>query len=624
MKTLENELIRLQVSDDGRDAVLEDRQRGVDWLLDSSRRHFRRLNPQDKPGDPEPFPPGRVERQGNALSAVYRLPDGAIRMQWELARDHVRLLVAVTGDRIEAVDAPGVFRPSTGRAELLLPAHQGVLYRGGDAPWEDTRSGGAHGNFSLSMAAALSPRGGLLATAEDIASWQCLFGEDAAGPFFTFQVVRCAVEGWYEREVRLYPVDASITAAAKRYRARIMERGEFVSWEEKISRKPILENLFGGLMAFIGYNKSAEIDYVESARKLREYGFEHVLYYPVRMCNYSLDFLMGGDEPIWMSDEEIRRLHDVPGALLAPWGWFIEGLDDGSPRMSRLYRRRADGGTYDGWRIEAQQWKIVCIPYQVEESRRRFAGDMREMDWIHYDVNATRLGRDVCYSRSHDLHEGKPLGKRGDVEWTRRLLGPETNGNRIVSSEGFTDRYAGSYDIGTTKLIFDPRNRFCSVVPLTMLVLHDCCIHDWWEVHNYNRLPGFEPSAGRFGETGSGRPARKAAQDALYGSPPNVFPFGRQYGWVDVHSRRTFSFLIKLQDAEVQAAIKAALPVTRLHRRIGKLEMTGFEFLSSDGGVQAATFSDGTRIVANLGDRPREAHGLGVIPPETWLDAGRR
>jgi hypothetical protein len=23
-------------------------------------------------------------------------------------------------------------------------------------------------------------------------------------------------------------------------------------------------------------------------------------------------------------------------------------------------------------------------------------------------------------------------------------------------------------------------------IPLTMLVLHDSCLHDWWEVHNYN------------------------------------------------------------------------------------------------------------------------------------------
>ncbi len=620
MVTLENERIRLSLGADGREAILEDLRHGCAWKLDPSRQTFFRRLADGKPGLPAPFPAGRVERTGDSLTALYLLPEGAIQVRWELAFDHVRLVLAVSGDAIQIVSAPGVFRPAAGKASILLPPHQGVLYRGGDDPWEDTREGGAHGNFSLSMAAALSDRGALLATAEDLASWQCQFGEDRSGPFFTFQVVRDEAEGWFEREVRLYPVESTVTGVAKRYRARIRERGEFVSWDEKIARKPILRNLFGGLMAFIGYNKAPDIDYAASARRLHTLGFEHVLYYPVRMCNYSLDFLMGGDEPIWLSDEELRRLHEVPGALLAPWGWFIEGLDDGSPRMDRLYRRKADGGTINGWRIEKQQWKTVCIPFQVEESRRRFASDLREMDWIHYDVNATRLGREACHAHDHAPHAGEPLGRRGDVEWTRRLLGPETNGNRIVSSEGFQDRYAGSYDIGTTKLLFDPANRFCTPVPLTMLVLHDSCIHDWWEVYNYNLLPGFPPARTRFGCVGSGDAPRKAAQDALYGSPPNVFPFGRQYAWSDIQSRRTFSFQIGLDDVEVQAALQAALPVARLHGRIGKLEMTGFELLSADGFLQATVFADGTRIVANLGDRPREAPGLGLIPPESWRE----
>ncbi len=242
------------------------------------------------------------------------------------------------------------------------------------------------------------------------------------------------------------------------------------------------------------------------------------------------------------------------------------------------------------------------------------------MDWIHYDVNATRLGRSVCYAKDHDLHGHRPLCKTDDVEWTRRLLGPETNGNRIVSSEGFVDRYAVSYDIGTTKLwpAAGPGARFIPV-PLTMLVLHDSTVHDWWEVDNYNELPGYRAEH-RFGRVGSGGAQRKAALDALYGSPPNVFPFGRQYGWTDLGSRRTFSYTIHLDDRAVQRALALALPVTRLHRRIGKLELRSFEFLSDDHALQATTFADGTRIVANLGDRSREHPSAGVVPPYTWKE----
>ncbi len=620
MLGLENAAITLRASPDGRAVTLVDRIRKTEWRIDPSRRTFSPRRPDGTAGSAESLPNGQAERSGDAIVASYMVGTSRVQMRWSLGADHVRVRLDVEGDGLASVDLPGVFRPASGRPQLLLPLYQGVLYRGGDDPWEETRAAGAHGRLSLSMAAALAPAGALLATAEDLADWQCRFGEDGDGSYFTFQADRCPADGWYTREVRLYPVDPDITAIAKRYRARLRERNEFVGWEEKIARKPILENLFGGLMAFIGYNKAPDVDYVGYARRLHDAGFERVLYYPVRMCNYSLDFQMGGDAPIWMTDDELARLHAIPGAMLAPWGWFIEGLDDGSERMARIYRRDAAGNPYNGWRIEQQQWKLVCISSQVEESRRRFEGDLRAMDWIHYDVNATRLGQAPCFAAAHDLHGGRPLGSRGDTEWTRLLLGPDTNGNRIVSSEGFIDRYAVSYDIGTTKLIPAWGHSLFIPVPLTMLALHDSCVHDWWEVYNYNLIPGMPPMPQRIGLVGSGLARKKAAMDALYGSPPNVFPFGRQYAWTDVATRRTFSFTIHLDDAEVQSALAAALPVTRLHRRIGKQELVSFRFLGPDYALQESVFADGTRVVANVGDRPRAADGIDPVPPDTWLE----
>lgn len=204
------------------------------------------------------------------------------------------------------------------------------------------------------------------------------------------------------------------------------------------------------------------------------------------------------------------------------------------------------------------------------------------------------------------------------MQWVRRLLGPDTNGNRIVSSEGFSDRYTGSYDIGSTKLMVDPRNPLAIPVPLTALVFHDSTIHDWWELHNYNPSPCFGIYFSRFGAAGNGWGFRQAAQDALYGQPPNVFPFGRQYGWTDVASRRTFAFQHHFEDQSVQEALALALPVARLHARIGRCAMTSFEFLSEDGLVQSTRFSNGTRIVANLGDRPAEVRRYGLLPATSW------
>jgi hypothetical protein len=402
----------------------------------------------------------------------------------------------------------------------------------------------------------------------------------------------------------------------------VKERGEFVTWEEKIERKPVVRDLFGGLMAFIGYNASPEVDYLGGARELRRLGFDSVFYFPVRMLQYSLDFQMGGDAPIWLSDEEIEAVKSVEGAHVSPWAWLVEGLDDGSDAMRGIFKKGPDGQPVLNWRIDEQRWYLVCLPYEVEHVKERLAGDMQAMDWIHFDVNAVWAGR-RCFDTGHALHYGRPMGCLEDMEWTRRLFSAETVGNRAVSSEGFNDYHAGWYDIGSTK-VMPPRpwNTACVPVPMTMLVFHDSCIHDWWELHNYNAHPGFGLSGlpHGLGTQGCGQPELKASLDALYGCPPSLFPFGKQYSWVDIETRQTYSYLVRLEDAPVQAGIRAALPVTRLHKKIGLCELVSLEFLSEDRAVQATAFSDGTRVIANLGDREAEAAGCGVLRPHSWRE----
>jgi hypothetical protein len=211
------------------------------------------------------------------------------------------------------------------------------------------------------------------------------------------------------------------------------------------------------------------------------------------------------------------------------------------------------------------------------------------------------------------------MSRREDMGWTRELLGIETNGNRIVSAEGFVDRYTVSYDIGSTKLLPAWGDVPSIPVPLTMLVFHDSTVHDWWEVHNYNENPGFALAPHRLGATGSGAPEKKAAMDALYGCPPNLFPFGKQYAWADWETRRTFSFGVDVEDEPVQRAIRAALPVASLHKQIGRFELVSFDPATPDFAVQTTQFSDGTRIVANVSDEDRETSEFGRIQANSWL-----
>ena len=617
MATLENSRLRIVASDDG--VVVEDRVRRCAWVWHSGGAEFTRA------GGDGPRPAGRptVTAAGETVEVRFDAGSGPVRYTWSLGPDYAEVRLACEAPDVEAASLPGPVTAAEGGARAAVPVYQGLLLRGSAHRWRRRVRHGGHESFSMAAGAMLGQRGGLLIAHESPANWHAWYGQYDGGPGFHFEHLRCPVEGWVDAAVRLYPVDADVTAACRRYRRRIVERGQFVPWSEKIARKPIVKDLFGAMMAFIGYNRDDAIDYAAGAGALAARGFDSVFYYPVRMCSYSLGFLMGGDDPIWLSDEQLDAMHAVPGAHLSPWGWTFEGLDDGSQAMRSIFRRDASGPMMN-WRIDDFQWYQVCTPYQVEHIRRRLAGDMRAMDWIHYDVNATIGGR-PCLAGDHGLHGGAPMGRRDDVEWIRTLFSDRTVGNRVVSSEGFGEHFAGHYDIVSTKCMPLWRGAANAVpVPMTMLVFHDSCIHDWWELHNYNANPGFgihELPEG-IARAGAGLPALKAAMDALYGCPPNVFPFGRQYAWVDKVGGETYAFTLALDDAAVAEALDLALPVARLHRRIGMADLVAWESLSDDAAVQRTTFSDGTRIVANLCDGPREAPEVGRMDGCTWKALG--
>lgn len=618
MITIANDLISLAIAADASAAVITDRKRGSEWTLERGQLGVRRENDADD-APLEVLPNGIAAPRGDAIVMEFALPEGKIEYTWSLGPDHVRLVLNAEAQGLAAISLPGAFLPAS-PGQAVLPVYQGVLSQPHGEHYQATCESGGHTNMSMAMGAMIAETAALLVTEEPLTDWRCTHGRNDSGPYFFFEQRHCPVDGWYEREVRLFPVDRDVTSIAKRYRQRVIERGEFKAWAEKIAEKPMLEKLFGALIAFVGYNRTDEVDYVESARRLKAYGFETVMYYSTRMCHYSLDFKMGGDDPIWLDDDQIAALKSIPDTLLAPWAWIVEALDDGSPAIRDILRWKPDGTTQRHWQIDDFKWYEVCTPYQIAHIKQRLATDMAAMDWLHFDVNAMRPGQ-VCFNKAHDRHDCQPMGRRRSLEFTRELFSPSTVGNRIVSSEGFVDRYAPYYDIGSTKVYPAWGAAAFIPIPLTMLVLHDSCVHDWWEVHNYNDHPGFrEDGQHLVGANSCGRPEQKAAMDALYGCPPNLFPFGKQYSWVNRATRETYSYVVTLDDPETQRAIAAAKPVADLHRKIGKCELTRFEFLTDDYAVQATEFSDGTRIIANISNEDREVDQHGLLPANSWRE----
>lgn len=621
METLSNGRLRLAISPDAATVIVEDVPHGCVWRLDTSRRGYQRGR-----GDQQvrPFPQGRVHRIAEAIVSEHRVDAGVVRYSWSLEDDHVRVELTCDREAAESVSLPGPFEPTHGSTRIAVPIYQGLLIDGRGGNWEANLGHHGHFGFTMAMAAVIGDRGALLATHDSPTNWKGRFGQADGRPFVTFEHQRCAVEGFVDAVVRLYPMDRDVKSICHRYRQRLIERGQFRSWEEKIAVKPAIAKLFGSLFAFIGYNATTQVDYATSARRLRDGGFDRVFYYPVGFCHYSKDFRMGGDEPIALNADQIAALK-AAGGRVSPWGWVMEALDDGTPQRRSVYRRDHTGQFVPNWKIDQYQWYETCTPYQMEFLRQQLAGEMAGMDWMHFDVSAMRPGV-WCCNTEHALHANRPMGRREDLAWVQRLFSHATVGNRVVSSEGFGDHYAPYYDVGTTKAMpADPaeHENAAIVVPMTSLVLHDSCLHDWWEVHNYNANPGFGPGPipHDLALGGSGRPRLKAAIDALHGYPPNVFPFGRQYAWIDIEKRTTYSFVVQIDDEPVRAALAAALPVAKLHRRIGRHAMTDFQLLSDDGRVQTTTFADGTRVVANFGNQPAEIDGWGRLEGESWREA---
>ena len=108
-----------------------------------------------------------------------------------------------------------------------------------------------------------------------------------------------------------------------------------------------------------------------------------------------------------------------------------------------------------------------------------------------------------------------------------------------------------------------------------------------------------------------------AAMDALYGCPPDVFPFGAQYCWTG-NGSETMLYRFRFDDPEVQLSLKLALPVAKLHGRIGMMEMVDFEFLSENYAVQRTVFEDGTAVCANFGLNVRYHKDIGTLTPCQW------
>lgn len=630
MLIIQNDTILLECDDTAQTLALIDKRRGTRWVLDRQSLGYGGVIDGAYPGGPEAQPEPLTPRGARSsdpaeLTVTYRAGEADLEICYTLKDDYVEVRMPPAAGKIGFASLPGSFLPAGERLKLLLPIMQGMLWDGRGPELNTIRFDGGHIGFSMAFAGFLAESGGLLITAESKDDCRWWFGKDGASRLWVTNLQLASLGSMrYERVVRLYPTEADIVAIAKQYRRKVIQQGRFKTWDEKVAERPAIARIFGALMTYIGYCKD-DVDYVESCKKLKAYGFDRALLYPGRFNMYYPEIHMGGVPAIDLSCETITAIRAL-GYDMAPWSWLNEALPVSPEEVLRLYRRDAAGQIMPNWKIDDQQWNWVCHSYVQDHQQKALDSIIPEMTWDHFDVLSCVAGME-CYALDHPRHLGRPASRGEDRQWVREAFLVDQHAGRMVSSESFNDAYSLEVDFGSVKAfpLYGPWPFW--PVPLTMLVYHDSLIHSWYELHSYNNAwRGRTTWPGGFFEYGGGRPRLMAALDALMGCPPDVFPFGAQYGYSG-KGAETFLYKYRFEDPEVQIALKEALPVARLHEQIGKQEMVHFKVLSEDGYVQESAFADGTRVVANFsldfvgsekGIDHKVVAGAGVLPPEGW------
>ena len=608
MITLQNDKIRVDFADGGADIRISDIARGQAWALDPQS-----LLCEADDNTAGLLTPVSISQEGAGVVIVYEAFGRRITIRYALLPDGVETtLLAGQSDTALSAALPGSFRPD-GAMKYLLPIKQGMLWDLRGAPFSNRHRYGAHSGVSMAMVGCLGAAGGLLTAAEtaDDCTWHV--GKDESGRCWAYCVQEASLGAWgYDRAVRLYVTDAAITAVAKRYRARVMERGRFKSWAEKIAERPSVRKLFGTTLCFIGYMQD-DIDYAAECAKLKAQGVDKAMIYPVRFNTCSRTTVLHGVPTVEISHADTAKIKAL-GYEVAPWSWITELMKDGDESQIQ-YRVNAEGKHSLFWQMDGQQYFKTCSGGFADFQRAANAGPCADTTWDHFDVMATSHNGE-CHALDHPSHPGRPLSRAEDREHIRALFRAAQEGDRVISSEGFIDAYSMEYDLGATKAWprFGPWQYW--PIPLTMLVYHDSMAHTWWEMHNYNGSH-FGDECGTH-QYGSGQPRIMAAMDALYGCPPQVFPFGSQYAWKTAF-KETYIYKMRLDDPETQYALSLAKPVAALHGEIGMLEMTDFEILSGDGNLQKTTFADGTVVYANFAvGNSRAVDGIGELQGESW------
>lgn len=321
MLSVRNSNIGLYCLENGKNLSISDYNTGESWIMDEESLVYGDVdNAGGHKAKLKALIPLKAEKIANdKLCLTYSAAISTVMMIYTLCEEYIEVVLSSNiSDEIGIVSFPGSFNSSQASKKYLLPIIQGMLWDGRGKPFESRLQEAGHSGFTMAMLGIIGRKGGLLCTSETADDCLWWIGKDKEERTWATNLqVNSLGTMRYDRRVRLYLTKPTITDIAKTYRKRVIERGRFITWEEKIKERPALERLFGTIMCFIGYCQD-ELDYAKECEKLKAYGFDKALLYSVRFNSYSKEFLMGGFPPINLNKEVIKQIKAL-GYDVAPW-----------------------------------------------------------------------------------------------------------------------------------------------------------------------------------------------------------------------------------------------------------------------------------------------------------------
>ena len=630
MLVLKNSKLILQMNECGADVVLVDVHGKQNWRLDESTRLVSRGL---KKNDHDPFAAAAAISENSkvctiglgqakklnetTIESLHRSSSGSVMLRWILEADRLRIFANADKETgIDTLALPGTFRPEGNEKFLTaIPTGQGILHTGkGPSFYKPLWAHGHQSGCNMDMFGQITDHSGLLVIAETTPDSVCHWEKTATGEIRIMWMQQHAMGKLdYRRETVIFPTAANITSICKIYRKYEIEHDRFKTWEEKILERPKLEQLFGAAMIFIGYLQDDKIDYAENLRRLKAMGIDKAVVCPL----YFADCLQPGIEAFGWKWIDVRNLVPLLHELnytASSWLYITDGAIGSDADPYHDLRLDLDGKPAVIWEMEEQKWYAHSVDKRLEWAHKFLDNELTGLDAMHYDC--------VTNEPLHEDHNpAHPGDNRVDLSGRIELLKAAAKKGMLISSEGFWGRMTPYYDLGNDKFAHILGGEEYCVVPMTMLVYHDSAYNTWWEVDNYNNFK-HRSQFGR-GHTwrypfGGGGGRLQAAIDALEGTPPDIFPFGKQYNLTPHDENNIYVYTMNLDDPLVQESIEIAKPVMALNKRVGKLELTEHKLHRPDGAVQETVFGDGTRVIANFSNATLEAPEVGLLPGETW------